>query len=249
MKKKVYGTPIRVGWILTLLGVMGGIGGFILEDQTKNMSFFALVAFGVFFVIFGLVTVAVYSAMERRVKRTFGDENPLLRFTMSAADYAMFTKAEADEIASANKGSLIIALFFCALVAVIGPFVVRHDGYLMVVIGIGLGIFLAVSAWIITKIRIRKLIHGDKAVVLTLDGAFIGSQFHTWAMPGSFLSDAAYFPAGEYEGCPTPVVKITYSALTGTIVTPYSFVIIVPPGMEANAQRAVKALRSRGGNK
>ena len=222
---------------------MGGVGGFILEDQTKQMGYFALVAFGFLFVITGLVTVGVYAAMARGVRRALGDANPLLRFTMSASNYAMFTKAEADEIRAANKVSLIIALIFCGLVCIVGPFMVRHDGYLMAIIGAGLALFLVASAWVITKYRIHKLSHVGKDVVLTENGAFIGNQFHNWSTPGTFLSDARFFGAGAFEGCPAPVVRITYTALTGTIVTPYSFVIVVPSGMEGIAQSAVRVLQ------
>jgi hypothetical protein len=243
--RRVYSKPIRVGWILTLIGVLGGITGIVLADRTKESGFFALLAFGVLLVITGLVTVGVYGAMERGVRRVFSDEAPLLKFSMSGADYAAFAKAEAEEIGSANKASLFIALFFCALVAVIGSFVMAHDGYLMFFIGAGLAFFLTGSAWVITKYRIHKLMRGDKEVVLTSKGAFVGSQFHTWSAPATFLSGASYFSPGEYEGCARALLRITYNALNGTLITPYTFVIVVPQRLEDQARAAAAVLQAQ----
>jgi hypothetical protein len=118
------------------------------------------------------------------------------------------------------------------------------ERFVIFTIGVALAVFLTGSAWIITKYRIHKLIYGDKEVILTTKGAFVGSQFHTWSPLGTFLSEVHYYSAGEYEHCAKPIVRITYSAITGTIITPYTIVIVVPAGMEERAQSAVEILQS-----
>ncbi len=244
MAKKIYGTAIKTGCILALIGVIGTVVGFNLGGSTGNDVFFALMALGVLLLISGIATVGVYAAMERGLSRALKDSAPLLRFTISAQDYAAYAVAQAEEIRSTNKMSLVIALIFCGLMAVGGPFLVKEDGIIFTFVGIGLALFLVFVSWIATRYRIKKLKTADKEVILTLDSAYVGGQFHIWKLPVSFLSEAVYFGAGEYENSPQAVIRITYHAITRTIVTPYTVVIPVPAGMEEKARAAVEALQS-----
>ena len=244
MAKKVYGKATKTGWILTSVGVIGTVAGFNLGGSTGNDGFFALMALGLVLVVSGLATVGVYAAMERGVSRALKDSAPLLRFTIAAKDYAAYAVAQAEEIRSTNKMSLVIALIFCGLMAVGGPFLVKENGIIYTFTGIGLALFLVFVSWLATKYRVNQLKNADKEVVLTSRSAYIGGQFHMWKLPLSFLSEARYFGAGEYEGSPLAVIRITYNAFTGTIVTPYTILIPVPAGMEEKAKAAVEALQS-----
>ena len=244
MGKKVYGKAIKTGWILTLIGVITTAAGFNLGGSTGNTDFFALAVLGIVLVISGIAVVAVYAGMERGVSRVFNESSPLLRFAISAQDYAPFVAAQAEEIRSTNKTFLVIALIFCGLMAIGGPFVAKKAGIIYTFTGIGLALFLLFSEWIATKYRVNKLRNSDKEVVLTPGSAYVGGQFHIWKLPASFLSEAVYFGAGEYENSPLAVIRITYNAFTGTIVTPYTILIPVPAGMEEKAKAAVQALQS-----
>lgn len=244
MAKKLYGKAIKTGWILALIGVIGTVVGFNLGGSTGNDVFFALMALGVLLAISGITTVGVYATMERGLRRVLRDSAPLLRFTISAQDYAVYAEAQAEEIRSTNRISLTIALIFCGLMAVGGPFLVKENGIIYTFVSIGLALFLVSVAWIATKYRINKLKNTDKEVVLTQNGAYVGGEFHMWKLPLSFLSEAVYFAAGEYEKSPLALIRITYNAFTRTIVTPYTIVIPVPAGMEEKAKAAVGALQS-----
>ncbi|MBI4970840.1 MAG: hypothetical protein HZC17_03260 [Candidatus Omnitrophica bacterium] len=243
MSKKVYGKPIKTGWVLTLLGIVGIVAGIHFAGSTGNSGFFALMALGGLLVISGIVTVGVYAVMEMGVSRALKDSAPLLRFTIAAQDYAAYAAQQAQEIRSTNKISLIIALVFCGLVAVIGPFSVKHDGIIFAFVGVGLALILTFFAWSITAYRVNKLMKGDKEVVLTSGSAYVGGEFHVWKLPASFLSEVVYFGAGEYEESPTALIRITYNAFTRTIVTPYTVLIPVPQGMEEKAKAAVHILK------
>lgn len=244
MRKKVYGKAMKTGWFLTLIGVIGAVVGFNLGGSTGNDGFFALMALGVLLLISGITTVGVYGAMERGLSRALNESAPLLRFTIPAEDYAAYAVQQAEEIRSMNKTSLIIALVFCALMAVIGPLVVKDEGIIYTYVGIGLAIFLLLVAWIATTYRVHKLMKGDKEVILTSGSAYVGGQFHVWKLPASFLSEARYLGAGEYKASSRPVIRITYNAFTRTLVTPYTILIPVPVGMEEKAKAAVGALQS-----
>jgi len=243
MVQKVYGSALKTGWRLFFLGLIGTVAGVMLGGNTGNTGFFALAALGVLLVIAGLVTVGVYAAMERALAGALNDTAPLLRFTISAADYAEYAVAEGQEIQDANKLSLIIALVFCGLVAIVGPFIVE-EGAIVVVVGVGLAIFLWLAATLITKYRIHKLRSADREVVLTMGNAYVGGQFHFWNIPTNFLGEVSYFDAGAYENSSKPVIRITYSAVTRTVLTPYTFIIPIPAGLEEKAMEAAQALRS-----
>ncbi len=245
MANKAYGKAIKAGWILISIGVIGTVVGFNLGGSTGNDAFFALMALGVLLLISGMATVGVYAAMERGLSHALEDSAALLRFTIAAEDYTVYAARQAEEIRSASRTSLTIALIFCGLMAVGGPLLVKKEGIIYTFTGVGLALFLGFVSWIATKYRVGKLKNADKEVVLTSHGAYIGGQFHTWKLPLSFLSEAVYFGAGEYENNSHAVIRITYNAFTRTIVTPYTILIPVPAGMEEKAKAAVYALKNR----
>lgn len=129
--------------------------------------------------------------------------------------------------------------------AIGGPIIVKDDGIIYTLVSIGLALFLILSFWIITGYRVNKLKNSGKEVILTLGSAYVGGEFHLWKLPLSFLSEAVYFAAGQYEKSALAVIRITYNAVTRTILTPYTFLIPVPAGMEDRAKAAVQALQSR----
>lgn len=245
MRRKVYGKAVRNGWIAAVIGVLMIFAGFNFAELEKEMGYYSLVVFGMFIIIVGVVIVAVYSGMERSVKNITNSPSPLMNFMLSAKDYTAFSSAEADEIRVANRTSLYIALFFCVLIAVGGPLIVEDTGYYFTIIAFGIAVFLSAAQWIITRYRVGKLVKGAKEIILTVEGAYVGGEFHLWNVPLTFLSQVQYFNRGEYEGCELAVIRITYSAISGTIITPYTFIIPVPPKFEEQAAGAVQVLLSK----
>lgn len=237
---KVYRRPMRTGWTLLLIGIIGAYAGVKL-GSTANEGFFALAFLGVVLAIAGIATLGVYAAMERGVARALADAAPLLRYTIAAQDFAAYAGAEAAAIRATNKASFTIAIAFCVLMAVAGPFVSR-DGIIYTYTGVALAAFLALVWWAATRYRVRKLATANREVVLTTGSAWVGGQFHTWRLPASFLSEVTWFDAGKYEGNPHAIIRITYHALTRTIVTPYTFIVPVPSALEAQGRAAVETL-------
>jgi hypothetical protein len=242
MGKRFYGKPVRNGWILATIGIASIFAGWNIAENTKEMGYYALVMAGLFLALTGFVIIAVYSHMEKSIRKTFNSESPMLRFTAAEGDYQAFMEAQANEIRSINRTSRNIALFFCGLIAIAGPLFIRDDGYYFTFIAAGIAIFLMVSQWIVTEYRVKKLFRGDKEVILTEEGAYVCGQFHTWSGPFAFINNVEYFGAGEFEGCDKAMIRISYSTISGTIVTPCTFVIMIPSGMEGQAAIAAQKL-------
>ncbi|HWQ88996.1 MAG TPA: hypothetical protein VN374_03375 [Desulfitobacteriaceae bacterium] len=243
MSKKFYSKPIRNGWIIGIIGTVSIFAGFIIAGITNDMGYYALMMAGVFLAITGLVIIAVYSKLERAVRKTFNTESPLLRFTAAEEDYQGFMEAQADEIRSINRTSRNIALFFCALIAIAGLLFIKEEGYYFTFIAAGIAVFLVVSQWLITGYRVKKLFKGDKEVILTEEGAYVCGQFHIWSRPIAFLDKVQYLRTGEYKGSSKTVIRISYSTISGTLVTPCTFVIMIPYEMEEQAEIATEKLK------
>lgn len=232
------------GWVLTLIGIIAIAWGIRLGGITDNEGFFALAALGLLLVTSGLVILGIYIGLRRRMSRAFKDARPLLRYVITTRDHASYAAAEEAEIRSTNRSSLQIALVFCGLVAVIGPFLVKENGIIFTLIGVGLALILTLSYFIITGYRIKKLKNEDREVILTPYGVYVGGEFQTWNLPATFLSEVAYFDSGKYENSPLALIRISYIALSRTIVTPYTILIPVSADMEEKAKAAVKALQN-----
>lgn len=133
-------------------------------------------------------------------------------------------------------------LFFCLLVAVIGPFLVEEDDRpLIILIGVGLGIFLALIAFIITKFRVYKLKKGSKLVMLSKKGAYVLGTFHFWGAPASFSHSIEL----EQKQNGT-VIEIEYSVLTMAGPNTTNFFVPVPENLIEEAKKAVEIMKSKG---
>lgn len=227
---------------------------------------FALIALGIFILIIGIVTLCVYAMMEGRFRKVLDAGNgTLLRYQMNENELTFGVSAQADNVKSTNKSTLLIILFFCAVFAIGGPIFIEDDGYIFSIISIALGVFMTIMALIITKYRTNKLKKGlNREVILTVNAAYVFGELHTWRLPG-FLLSVGYSPVGQNQSqypnpnpspnlnpSPNPnpskiyncdVINIEYTAVAWPIQL-YNLTIPIPKGMEAIAQQAVSILGS-----
>jgi hypothetical protein len=207
--------PYRTALVFLIAGLGMVGGGFILENRTGNMGFYALVMLGILALITAAAIYGVYRALDKRYQHAMGGE-PLLRFTLEGARLRDAVQKNIAEIKAKNKAILFVMLFFCALAALVLPFFFE-DGYLFVFIGAGMGIFLALAAFVITKYRVKKLRNGTSEFVLAKGGAIIAGEFHAWDMPGASVTRLEYKTA-EKRGDGMGRLEITYqaAAVSGT---------------------------------
>jgi len=136
---------------------------------------------------------------------------------------------------------LLIMLVFCALVAVVLPFLFE-DGYLFIFIGIGMAALLSLSAWIITAYRVRKLQKGSNAFVLSPLGAYAGGEFHSWNTPETRLTGVRYRPPEHGE---PGWLEIEYMAVSYPAAAVQKVLIPIPEEVAARAEELVRALEAR----
>lgn len=235
----LYKTPFIVATVFIVLAVaLFLFGGFIDFGDAS----FAMIAFGVLLLIFGIVTLSVYAMMEKRFKQAIGDRNGiLLQYQMNENEFISGVSKQSDNIKNTNKSSLLIMLSFCVIIAIGGPLLVE-DGYIFSIIAIGLGVFLSLMALIITKYRTKKIKKGNREVLLTVKAAYVFGELHSWQLPG-FLLNVEYSPAAQDKKYNSDVIEIKYTAVAMPIQV-YEVSVPVPRGLENQAQQAVSVLHS-----
>lgn len=235
-KIRLYKKPFITGAVFLILGIFMFAYGVFMAEKMHNSDFYALVTFGVIFLITAAVILIVYGALEAKFQRIINNDT-LLSFCIDDSQYQKTATISADDIKTNNKITLWIMLFFCVILAVLGPFI-AEDGYIISLIAIGLAVFLSLSALIITNYRVNKLKKGSKRVILSKDGAYVCGEFHCWNIPGSRLIKAQYISKDKDEG----YIKIEYGAATLPGPTVYSCIIPIPNEIEQKAQDIVALL-------
>ncbi len=233
----LYRKPFIVAGCFLGLGIgMMAVGGVL---GNSNMDFFAMALFGLLFVITGIVTFAMYGAMDRRWRRLMGGE-PLLRYTLDNEKTQKAKEKNVRELRGQNKALLTVMLFFCVLFAVVLPFFVEEK-LIMVLICLGLGAFLTLSAWLITAYRVRKLKRGGSEVILSRGGAYLNGEFHSWDMPGTSISSIGYQPPGRGKGA-LGELRIEYAAEGGPVPQSQTIILLVPAELDARMPEVLRAL-------
>lgn len=234
-----YKKPFLTALSFLLLGFGLLLAGILLEAGTRSMDYYAMAAFGVFFLTAGLVTFAVYLRMEKEYRKTAGGR-PLLRYTVGGQELQKGVKRQEKELRAQNRGLLTVMLFFCVLFGVVLPFFVE-EGRIMVYICAGLAVFLILAERIITSYRVRKLHGSTGEYILTPNGVFSGSDFHAWNVPGTALTGADYTPAAEEEETGTLTVTYTAAGLAGP--QKEKVLLPIPKALEKEIPKVLAALR------
>lgn len=228
----LYKKPFITAVIFSLLGIIAVICGISFENDTGNSNFFALLLFGIIFVIIAVVIFAVYGAMEMKFKSVINDQK-LLDFKLTEDVFGDISAKTGNEIKQNNKALLIIMLAFCVVFGLLS-LLLGEEGRLLFVIFISLGLFLAIMAFIITKYRVNKVKKGSRRVILSKNGAYVAGEFHTWNTPVTALLDVTYIPR-DVQNVKIGYLKIKYGAITVPGPSTYSFIVPIPYELEIQA--------------
>lgn len=192
-RRYYYRKPFIVASILLLTGIALSISGILMESSSRSMDYYALIAFGFFFVITALVIYFMYFRMEKEYRKSIGGA-PLLRYTIENNAKKKNVERQVKDLSSTNRGLLMIMLSFCFIFGITLPFILK-DGWVIAIICLCLAIFLFLAERIITNYRIKKLRNSTGEYILTENGAVIGGEFHSWGLPGFSLSSVDYIPS------------------------------------------------------
>ena len=234
---RLYRKPLIVAFAFLVAGALMTGGGFMLAESTGEMGFFALVAFGVLALIVAAVVYLMYRRLEEEFDKALRGK-PVLRFTVENSVLADSIERNVRDLKADNKAKLLIMLAFCALFAIVLPFFFE-DGYLFILICLGIAGFLTLSALIITAYRVRKLRKGSNEFILSPGGAYAGGEFHAWNMPGTRLTGVQY---RSPEGAAPGLIEIEYTADSYPVSASQKVSIPIPGDQAAQTEEIVRAL-------
>ncbi len=228
----LYKKPFITAAIFFLLGIIAVVCGVIFENSSGNSNYFALIIFGIFFIVIAVVVFAVYGAMEMKFKSVINNQK-LLDFMLTENVFGDISAKTGNEIKYNNKMLLFIMLAFCVVFGLLS-LLLGEEGQLLFVIFICLGLFLTIIAIIITKYRVNKVNKGSRRVILSQNGAYVSGEFHTWNTPTTALLGVSYIPRDD-QNVKTGYLRIEYGAITVPGPSTYSFIVPIPYELESQA--------------
>jgi hypothetical protein len=234
-----YKKPFITGIVFLILSIAcAGFGTWVINSQEYPDGGYALWVFGFLFLVTAVVILAVYGALERKFKKTL--ENPLLFYYLEPGQYRQVANKNAEELQASNKALLIIMLFFCAILVLMGLFI-EDDGYILSFIGIVIAVFLTIAKIIITRYRTNKIKNGSRLVVLSKNGAYVCGEFHCWNTPATSLKSINYKEKSQKENHLAGFIEIAYLAAALPTSTTYKCNIPVPIEYRENAITAISS--------
>ena len=232
--------PFLVATLLLLTGIGLVASGVLLEAATQSMNYYAMIAFGVLFVIGGTVTFAMYGKMEKEY-REIAEGEGLLRYTQEGDALRENVERQVADLKATNRGLLLVMLFFCVLFGATLPFVLE-GGQIMAYICAGLAAFLFLTERIITGFRVKKLRKGTGEFILTRNGAVAGGIFHCWNLPGAALTGAEYRPE---TGAQAGILELEYTEYGFAGPQSQKVFLPIPERLEKEIPNVLEILRGR----
>ena len=237
--KKVY----WVSFFIAAAGLGVLLAGYDRAENQSDMNGYGLIVMGGFAIIVAIIILAIYGRQEQQCREAMG--TPLLAYTVSETAHEKGIEKTAEEIKGLNKLTLLILIFMCVMIALVGA-VFLEEKATIILISIGIAVFFSVAASLITTYRIRKLKVGSRHVVLAEHGVFTAGEFHAWTGFGSKLVDITYKEsAEELEGFDEPAGMISgsYEILGAYRANIGTFNLVVPPAYKEQAREAVRKIK------
>lgn len=231
----LYKRPMIVAATLLAISVIVILRGLYVSGE-GDMDGFGLIFLGGFIAVAAIVTAAVYAVMQFRFSRALG--RPLLAFTSEIKQHSQAVEKTISQIKGANILTVVIVTAFCVLMAILGP-LVAEDGYIFSLIALGIVIFTAISALIITGYRIGKLRKSSKDVILSHNGVYVAGEFHSWSGFSSKLVDISFIPADQDK---TALISGSYQVLGAYRSNTGFFNLPVPDEHHDAAREAVRII-------
>lgn len=231
--------PERAGIVAGIIMGLAGAAMMILPGLVglDGMSGgYALGFIGLFLVIAGVVTAAVYRSRFVALEKILASQDILAQWRYTPDEWQRYAAAEFEQ-ESSDKRSLW--LLIAAISAVIGGvfYVADPEGGLVVAaILAGLLVVLAFFALAVPRLEYRRNRQSAGEAVIASNGIVLNGRLHVWDQWGSRLDGVSWV-----EGDP-PVIAfdISYPGRSGR--QSYTARVPVPRGQEAAARHVLARL-------
>lgn len=216
-----------------LAGIDGMDGGFALQFG------------GLFLLLCGLVTAAIFGWRAARYQAMVSGLEVLARWTYDRFQVQAQVQRELGERKAHNRRLLLVMAFFIVactvLFTVVG--VVSGEGENMpLFVAIMAGVLAVLTAFALGAPRLtarRALRRGGEAIIAT-NGLVLNGQLHTWQPPLAGLDGVEWVQ--DEEGTRLAFHLQTLSGVGWTHHEPYVVEVPVPPGEEDTARQVIDTL-------
>lgn len=191
---------------------------------------------GILFVLTGIITVLVYSALNSKIRRILRE--PLLEYEIPISVMNETIRDQIKEIKSKSRGTTGLLLFFCAVAMLLSP-LLSDQPFIMVLTVLAVAVLLTVSSFFITRFRARRLTGGVLFIVLAKEGACLNGELHSWRFP-NYLGNAELVTRNQVNS-----IEITYYSLSATGTQTHTVQLPVLPDQYARVQEILPVLRSK----
>ncbi len=208
-------------FVPSMLGIDGMDGGY-------GISFLAG-----FMVMAGLIVIVVYRARAKQMDKILKGEGRLAVWRYTPEEWTRFVLADyLDE--KREKKNLYIMLVVIGLIVGLLMTVVLQSPVLLMVVG-GIFAITAIPAFLVPRLRFRKLRHSEAEALIAENGVIVGKMFHLWVKTGACLDQVSI----NHEENPA-VIEFAYSMPTRTGMQEQMARVPIPEGKMDEAIRIMK---------
>jgi membrane protein YdbS with pleckstrin-like domain len=242
-------TGVWVGIIIALLGLVLVL---VLAPGLSGMdmmrSGFGIMFIGFFVIIVGIITAAVFGQRAREMNRILADENIVARWTYSEAESRQQVQEQFARQSAYNRSTFII--MFAWFVVIGGAFMgyslfsTGEVNWFFAVLFFGILLFLALVAFITPVLWRQQAERSSREVIIARSGLVLNGGLHTWVRPLNRLESVQF---NETPGEKALEFEIGAMSRAGMAAyTPYTVIVPLPAGQEADAQRIVDYFNGNG---
>jgi len=229
-----------VGGLLMLLPPLLGMDGFD--------GGFALQFLGLFLLITGLVTAAIFGTRARRLEAMLRGQELLAHWVYDTRQKEEQARRDLATTRSRNRGLLLIVAVFvvaCTLLFVVIGFLEGEEENMPGFVAIMLGVLALVAAFALGMpfLQYRRALRSSGEAVIAGNGLYLNGVMHTWNAPLALMEGVDLVDDGGQARLLFNLRSLDRTGPGG--YQDYSVEVPVPPGEEATARHVEEHFRHR----
>ncbi|MCX6251256.1 MAG: hypothetical protein NTX61_10955 [Bacteroidetes bacterium] len=205
----------------SILGINGMDGGY-------GISFLAG-----FMVMVGLIVIVVYRARAKQMDKILKGEGRIAEWHYTPEEWMRFVAADYLDEKKAKKNLYVMLVVIGLIVGIVMTVVLQSP---VILIGVA-GIFAitAIPAFLVPRMRFRKLRHSEAEALIAENGVIVGKMFHLWVKLGASLNKVS-INSKEHPN----IIEFAYSMPTRNGIQEEVARVPVPEGKMDEALRIVE---------
>jgi hypothetical protein len=212
----------------------------LLVEMDMMGGGFALQFGGLFLVVTGAITAAIFGYRVARLESLFAGKNLLAHFVYDPLQAGRQAQRDLQETKARNRMLfLVVAGFMIACIVLFTAYgYLSGEGDSMPgFVGLMLGILLlvAAAAFGVPYLQYRRAMRSSPEAYIATNGLYINGALHTWNPPLAGLNGVSL--VADEEGTRLVFDLSTMSRTSATGYETYTVEVPVPPGEEAVARK------------